>query len=81
MLLRPDYGGAAQARKSCSGVKLPVPPGFEASLLQRDSTKSTEWVNKASFTELTYWNHDADPMSTDPMQKGIDWMHLASKVC
>jgi hypothetical protein len=36
------------------------------------------WVQRGTFSELTYWKHDEAPVGMDPLSKCIEWAQLAS---
>lgn len=36
------------------------------------------WVQRGTFSELTYWKHDEAPAPTDPLVKCIEWAELAA---
>lgn len=36
------------------------------------------WVQRGTFSQFTYWKHDEDPTSTDPLAKCVEWARIAS---
>lgn len=36
--------------------------------------------SSATFSKLTYWNHDTGPAASDGQARTLDWLKLAEKV-
>eukprot|EP00775_Hariotina_reticulata_P012855 gene12855-biopygen14742 len=69
------------------GTQRPLPDGYEGLILKpcqsaaaATDTEQRSWQALGQFQQLTVWNHDAVPASTDWHQRCLDWLLLADKV-
>lgn len=45
------------------------------------SADERAYCSSATFSGLTYWNHDSTPAAADWQARTLDWLALADKVC
>lgn len=62
---------------------MPLPRGYSGTVLQdtkegrMGETEDRRWVQKRSFSTLTYWSHDDAPAKSDPLFKCMRFAELA----
>ncbi|KAL2635932.1 hypothetical protein R1flu_007411 [Riccia fluitans] len=70
--------------RGLQGLSLELPAEHVGYVLGKSSTIKSqdsvidEWKTQAEFHNLTYWNHDFKPSSSDPLQRCFDWLHLSN---
>jgi hypothetical protein len=68
------------------GAKLSLPAGYRGLVVQRrqGDSESEEgvpaWAVSASFSELSYWNHDTVPLKSDGIRRCLEWASLAGAI-
>jgi hypothetical protein len=79
----PDAAGITDDSLLCPGLARQLPPGYAGIVVVRSASAGLDepaWCSSATFTELTYWNHDAAPAPSDWQARCLDWLLLADKV-
>ncbi|KAL3684138.1 hypothetical protein R1sor_002160 [Riccia sorocarpa] len=70
--------------RGLQGSTLELPADHAGYVLDKSSTTKDqdsmidEWQTQAEFRNLTYWNHDSKPSSSDPLPRCFDWLHLSN---
>ncbi|KAG6543020.1 hypothetical protein Mapa_015516 [Marchantia paleacea] len=74
---------AAFRGRGLQGDALELPSNNCGYVLGKDSKITNryggfdEWQTLAQFRNMTYWNHDSRPSSSDPLPRCFDWLHLS----
>ena len=70
-----------------AGAQLPVPPGYECHVLERQQQPPqhtgeapASWQSTASASSITYWKHDIHPAKTDDIPRCYEWLKLSEQV-
>ncbi|KAK7265195.1 hypothetical protein RJT34_32811 [Clitoria ternatea] len=63
------------------GTTLNLPHGYSGFVLAKkspdDNSNSNSWETKATFRDITYWNHDYVPSHNDEFLRAFHWLTLA----
>ncbi|BAT76146.1 hypothetical protein LR48_Vigan01g241300 [Vigna angularis] len=65
------------------GTTLQLPHGYSGFVLAKKTSPpsskqySNSWVTKATFQDITYWNHDYVPSHNDEMLRAFHWLTVA----
>ncbi|KAK9851878.1 hypothetical protein WJX84_002323 [Apatococcus fuscideae] len=69
------------------GAQLPVPPGYECHVLERQQQPPqhtgeapASWQSTASASSITYWKHDIHPAKTDDIPRCYEWLKLSEQI-
>jgi hypothetical protein len=84
------HANSAQLFPSPAGTPKQLPEGYQGLLLKpcgsnkqgssSSDTQQRSWQALQSFTQMTVWNHDIVPASSDWHMRCIDFLALADKV-
>lgn len=64
------------------GTTLPLPHGYSGFVLSKSSPPTSDenshsWDTKATFQDITYWNHDYSPSQNDELFRAFHWLTVA----
>jgi hypothetical protein len=64
------------------GAPRQLPDGYSGAVVTPSASGAgeAEWCSTATFSALTYWNHDGNPAASDWQARSLDWLALADKV-
>ncbi|WOL16496.1 ribonuclease H2 subunit C [Canna indica] len=75
--------------RNLQGLTIPLPEGYRGYVLEKKKSESgngsetleggfSQWVSRAEFGNLTYWNHDCLPSSDDSLLRCFHWFSVAN---
>ncbi|KAL6888461.1 hypothetical protein ACP4OV_009487 [Aristida adscensionis] len=73
--------------RKLQGATLPLPDGYRGYVLEKKrASKDTQnlddevsdFVSRAEFQKITYWNHDTTPSAEDPLPRCFHWLTVAN---
>ena len=80
---RPGVRESAFRGRRLYGRQAELPPGYAGAVLedtkkgQVGETEERRWLQKRSFSKLTYWQHDDVPLGSEPFFKAMRFASLA----
>ncbi|KAK7388410.1 hypothetical protein VNO78_23226 [Psophocarpus tetragonolobus] len=59
------------------GTTLPLPHGYSGFVLTKNTSSPSSWNTKATFQDITYWNHHYVPSHNDEFLRAFHCLTLA----
>ncbi|KAL6629107.1 hypothetical protein ACP70R_028872 [Stipagrostis hirtigluma subsp. patula] len=65
--------------RKLQGATLALPDGYRGYVLEKKSADAevSNFVSRAEFQNITYWNHDTTPSAEDPLPRCFHWLTVA----
>lgn len=72
--------------RKLQGATVALPDGYRGYVLEKSAAKdmqnmdgdASNFVSRAEFQNITYWNHDAMPSAEDPLPRCFHWLTIAN---